>query len=70
MWDGMGWDWTGISDRPTTIAPLKAVLIKRKYLEKFTLKNGRKNLNNDFINTRRGGGHHFLKVFLKISSFF
>ena len=25
-----GWDWvTVISDRPTTIAPLKAVLIKR-----------------------------------------
>ena len=26
MSDWMGLDWTAISDRPTTIAPLKAVL--------------------------------------------
>ena len=33
----MGWDWTGISDRPTTIAPLKAVLIRGAKLIKFML---------------------------------
>ena len=30
---------------------------------------GEKNLNKDFSNTRRGGGHHFEKVFLKILAF-
>ena len=28
-----------------------------------------KNLNKDFTNTTRWGGHHFVKVFLKISFF-
>ena len=31
---------------------------------------GEKNLNKDFSNTRRGGGHNFQKVFLKIPLFF
>ena len=29
-----------------------------------------KNLNKDFTNTTRGGGHHFVKVFHKIPVFF
>ena len=31
---------------------------------------GEKNLNKDFTNTGRGGGHHFVKVFHKIPVFF
>ena len=43
-----------------------AVLSNFDFVAKFTVKN----LNKDFINAVRGGGHHFMKVFHKISVFF
>ena len=39
-----------------------AVLSHFDFVAKFTVKN----LNKDFTNTGRGGGHHFMKVFHKI----
>ena len=43
-----------------------AVLSHFDFVAKFTVKN----LNKDFTNTGRGGGHHFMKVFHKIAVFF
>ena len=43
-----------------------AVLSHLDFVAKFTVKN----LNKDFTNTGRGGGHHFMKVFLIKSDFF
>ena len=43
-----------------------AVLSHFDFVAKFTVKN----LNKDFTNTGRGGGHHFVKVFHKILVFF
>ena len=40
--------------------PLNETELTRKNLPP---KNGRKNLNKDFTNTGREGGHHFVKVF-------
>ena len=42
------------------------VLSHFDFVAKFTVKN----LNKDFTNTGRGGGHHFMKVFHKIRVFF
>ena len=42
-----------------------AVLSHLDFVAKFTVKN----LNKDFTNTGRGGGHHFMKVFHKIGLF-
>ena len=42
-----------------------AVLSHFDFVAKFTVKN----LNKDFTNTGRGGGHHFMKVFHKIRVF-
>ena len=43
-----------------------AVLSHFDFVAKFTVKN----LNKDFTNTGRGGGHHFMKVFHKTEVFF
>ena len=43
-----------------------AVLSHFDFVAKFTVKN----LNKDFTNTGRGGGHHFMKVFHKTVLFF
>ena len=43
-----------------------AILSQFDFVAKFTVKN----LNKDFTNTGRGGGHHFLKVFHKAEVFF
>ena len=41
---------------------INAVLSHFDFVAKFSVKN----LNKDFTNSGRGGGHHFVKVFLKI----
>ena len=43
-----------------------AVLSNFDFVAKFTVKN----LNKNFINAVRGGGHRFMKVFHKIPVFF
>ena len=43
-----------------------AVLSHFDFVAKFTVKN----LNKDFTNTGRGGGHHFMKGFHKTVLFF
>ena len=43
-----------------------AVLSNFDFVAKFTVKN----LNKDFTNAVRGGGHRFMKVFHKIPVFF
>ena len=43
-----------------------AVLSNFDFVAKFTVKN----LNKDFTNAERGGGHRFMKLFHKIPLFF
>ena len=43
-----------------------SVLSHFDFVAKFAIKN----LNKDFTNTGRGGGHHFMKVFHKTVLFF